>query len=116
LRKTVIENRKNQRFELRLPFEVVRSSKNSETLFGHTLNVSSSGVLFELEQALQPGEVIEYYLTLPTGQEPNEDVRLRCVGKVTRCQGNYAAATMERYEFSRGGRTTGDVAMAAAAS
>lgn len=110
------ENRKNQRFELKLPIEVVRSGKNGETLFGHTLNVSSSGVLFELEQALQLGEVIEYNVVLPTGQEPNEDVRLHCMGKVTRCQGNYAAATMERYEFSRGGRAASDVAMAAAAS
>lgn len=111
----MIENRKNQRFELRLPLEVVRSTKNGETLTGHTLNVSSSGVLFELGQALQQGEVIEYYLTLPTGQEPNEDVRLRCVGKVTRCQGNYAAVTMERYEFSRGGRVASEIAMVAVA-
>lgn len=63
--------------------------------------MSSNGVLFELEEPLAAGEIIEYYITLPTGNNPAEDVRLRCVGRVTRCHENFAAATMERYEFMR---------------
>ncbi len=95
------ENRKNQRFELRLPFEIIRSGHRFSFVQGQTLNMSSSGVLFELNQPLSVGEIIEYMITLPTGQSPDEDVRLRCMGKVVRSHENFAAATMERYEFVR---------------
>lgn len=95
------ENRKNQRFELRLPFEIIRSGHKNGLVHGHTLNMSSSGVLFESAQNLSVGEIIEYFITLPTGQNPDEDVRLRCMGKVIRSYDNFAAATMERYEFVR---------------
>ncbi|MFN9296574.1 MAG: PilZ domain-containing protein [Acidobacteriota bacterium] len=101
LRKTVTDNRKNQRFELRLPFEVIRSGQRSQPIAGYTLNMSSNGVLFELTQPIGLGEIIEYYITLPTGQDLEEDVRLRCMGKVVRNHENFAAATMERYEFMR---------------
>lgn len=97
----MIENRKNQRFELRLPFEVVRSGGRHGVVQGRTLNVSSSGVLFESAEMIPVGEVIEYFISLPTGHEPVDDVRLRCVGKVLRSHERYAAATMERYEFVR---------------
>ena len=63
--------------------------------------MSSSGVLFEVVEPIPVGEVIEYYIALPTGQDPSEDVRLRCVGKVLRSHNQFAAATMERYEFVR---------------
>ncbi len=112
----MIENRKNQRFELRLPFEVIRSGHRFNFLQGQTLNMSSSGVLFELDQPLAVGEIIEYMITLPTGQNPDEDVRLRCMGKVVRNFEKFTAATMERYEFVRTRPTSGDVAIAAAAA
>ena len=97
----MIENRKNQRFELRLPFELIRSGHRFNYVQGLTLNLSSSGVLFESSESMPVGEVIEYFITLPTGQTQEEDVRLRCMGKVTRSHDRFAAATMERYEFVR---------------
>jgi hypothetical protein len=112
----VIENRKNQRFELRLPFEVIRSGHRFSFVQGHTLNMSSSGVLFELNQPIPVGEIIEYSITLPTGQDPDEDVRLRCMGKVIRSHENFAAATMERYEFVRTKPTAGEAPLEAGAS
>lgn len=111
-----MENRKNQRFELRLPFEVIRSGHRSSSVFGHTLNMSSNGVLFEANQPIAAGEIIEYMITLPTGQNPDEDVRLRCMGKVIRSQDNFAAATMERYEFVRTRPSSGEMPFAAGAS
>lgn len=97
----MIDNRTNQRFDLRLPFELVRAGNRVSYAQGMTLNLSSSGVLFEADQTLAVGEIIEYLITLPTGQHPSEDVRLRCMGKVIRSHERYAAATMERYEFLR---------------
>lgn len=110
------ENRKNQRFDLRLPFEVIRNGQRFSFVQGHTLNMSSNGVLFELNQPLSVGEIIEYFITLPTGQNPDEDVRLRCMGKVVRSHENFAAATMERYEFVRTRPSSGEAPQAIAAS
>ncbi len=110
------ENRKNQRFELRLPFEIIRSGHRFSFVQGQTLNMSSSGVLFELNQPLSVGEIIEYMITLPTGQSPDEDVRLRCMGKVVRSHENFAAATMERYEFVRTRPSSSEVSASTASA
>lgn len=98
---TVNEHRKSQRFDLRLPLEVVRSGNQGISLIGQTLNLSSSGVLFETSEPLEIGEIIEYYITLPRAANNDPEVHLRCVGKVTRVAQRFAAATMERYEFVR---------------
>lgn len=95
------EQRKNQRFELKLPFEVVRSGAKTR-VSGETRNVSSCGVLFTADQPVQLGEPIEYVITFPKAAGSQAVVRLRCMGKVLR-EANTAAyaATLERYEFVR---------------
>ncbi|MCU1336029.1 MAG: type pilus assembly PilZ [Bryobacterales bacterium] len=97
----MIEQRKHQRFELRLPFEVVRNGSVLKVR-GETRNVSSAGVLFTSESQLPLGESIEYVITLPRTPGNRKEVRLRCVGKVLREDHQSAfAATLERYEFLR---------------
>jgi len=97
----MIEQRKHQRFELRLPFEVVRNG-SPLTVRGETRNVSSAGVLFTAEGELPLGESIEYLITLPRTPGARKDVRLRCVGKILREDAQSAfAASLERYEFLR---------------
>jgi len=96
----MIEQRKHQRFELRLPFEVVRNG-SSFSVRGETKNVSSAGVLFTAESQLPLGESIEYLITLPRTPGMRKDVRLRCVGKVLRETESVFAASLERYEFLR---------------
>jgi len=97
----VIEQRKNQRFELRLPFQIVSSSVNVKTS-GETKNMSSSGVLFTSAAPVPVGEPIEYVITFPKAPGTRSEVRLRCVGKVLREGPESAfAATLERYEFVR---------------
>ncbi|HYV63705.1 MAG TPA: PilZ domain-containing protein [Bryobacteraceae bacterium] len=96
-----MEQRKHQRFDLRLPFEVVTSGSRSKVR-GETRNVSSAGVLFTTESQLPLGESIEYLITLPRTPGTRKDVRLRCVGKVLREDSQSAfAASLERYEFLR---------------
>jgi hypothetical protein len=98
---TVIEQRKNQRFELKLPFELVRTGANPKTT-GETRNVSSSGVLFNSEIPVEVGEPIEYLITFPKAAGSRAEVRIRCVGKVIRNDPEASfAATLERYEFVR---------------
>jgi hypothetical protein len=98
----VIEQRRNQRFELKLPFEVIRAGANSKTT-GETRNVSSTGVLFTSLAPVPVGEPIEYFITLLRAPAWRTEVRLRCVGKVLRGERKAGfAATLERYEFVRG--------------
>jgi hypothetical protein len=98
----VTEQRKNQRFDLKLPFEIIQNGKGGK-MVGETKNVSSSGVLFTSEPAVSVGEPIEYLITFPKPAGSKTEVRLRCVGTVLRQdpESKYAA-TLERYEFVRG--------------
>ena len=78
---------------------------------GETRNMSSGGVLFTTDGAVDVGEAIEYMITLPTSSSASGLVRLKCMGKVTRfnskasrsstLQSHDVAATLERYEFVR---------------
>jgi hypothetical protein len=96
------EQRKNQRFDLKLPLELIRNGNNSR-MTGETKNVSSSGVLFTSNAAISIGEPIEYLITFPKPAGSRTEVRLRCVGKVLREDPESKfAATLERYEFVRG--------------
>jgi hypothetical protein len=97
----MIEQRKHQRFDLRLPFELL-SPGDRNPLKGETRNVSSSGVLFTSDRPLPLGEPVEYLITFPKAPSARVEIRLRCVGKVVReePQTGYAAS-LERYEFMR---------------
>ena len=98
---TVMEQRKNQRFDLRLPFEILDDATKTKTK-GETRNVSSSGVLFTAKAPVEIGASIEYMITLPKAPGTRSDVRLRCIGKVVRSEQSLRfAATLERYEFVR---------------
>lgn len=106
-----MDQRKNQRFQLRLPVELVRLGSQPINLTGETKNVSSSGVLFTCENHVNIGDPIEYMVTFPSSTHGTQ-VRLRCIGTVMRhetTEGEEAAArapfavaaTMDRYEFIR---------------
>lgn len=95
-----MEQRKNQRFDLRLPFEVIGAS--APVSKGETKNMSSCGVLFAADMPIAVGDPIEYLITLPKSKGARINVRLRCIGKVVRGdEGPEFAATLERYEFVR---------------
>jgi hypothetical protein len=103
---TVQEQRKSRRFDLRLPLELLRNGAKELLGSGETRNLSSSGVLFSTAARLEPGDVVEYLITLPTSPR-NLEVRLRCKGKVVRHvphteRAAEAAATLDRWEFVRG--------------
>lgn len=75
---------------------------------GETRNMSSSGVLFRTGAHLEPGDVVEYVITLHTSPR-NVEVRLKCKGKVVRRadgapaveEATETAATLEKWEFLR---------------
>ena len=98
-----MEQRKAQRFELKLPLELIRKGSQPLSEYGETRNLSSVGVLFAAGAALRIGEPVEYLITLPGTPNNGEKVRLHCLGKVVRFAPGEAgvAATLERYEFVR---------------
>lgn len=102
----MIEQRKNQRFDLKLPIEFLRPGATPKSAgdkaLGETKNVSSSGVLFSTPTPVEVGEPIEYLITFPKAPGSRAEVRIRCVGKVLRNEvAETFAATLERYEFIR---------------
>ena len=101
----VIEQRKSRRFDLRLPFELLRSGSTDIRRLFETKNVSSVGVLVECDADLVVGESIEYVITLPTARDADL-VSIRCLGKVMRVSGSDLAVTLERYEFVRKARAS----------
>lgn len=97
-----MEQRKAQRFELKLPLELIRKGTQKLSEYGETRNLSSVGVLFEAVSPLRIGEAVEYMITLPSTPNNGDKVRLHCLGKVVRCSPETGvAATLERYEFVR---------------
>jgi len=97
-----MEQRKARRFDLKLPFELIRSGSEPLSQHGETKILSSAGVLFQSEADLHIGEPVEYVITLPTSPGEGERVRLHCIGKVVRfARKAEVAATLERYEFVR---------------
>lgn len=89
------------RFPLALP--VVLSSGREE-LVAVTLNVSSSGVLFQLKKALRVGQEIQFSLRMPGSVLGTpQDVLVHCLGRVVRCSMSQkqflAAATIDEYRF-----------------
>jgi PilZ domain len=98
-----MEQRKSRRFDLRLPFELLRSGSRPLSERGETRNLSSVGVLFHSDASLRIGEPVEYMITLPSKPGPADaGVRIHCLGKVVRfTKSTEVAATLERYEFVR---------------
>lgn len=97
-----MEQRKAQRYDLRLPLELVRMGHIETDRQAMTRNLSSRGVLFQSHARLQLGEQIEYVITLPNSGDPQGTAHLHCLGRIVRSARNSEfAATLERYEFFR---------------
>jgi hypothetical protein len=96
-----MDHRRNQRFDLKLPFELMASEDRMGAV-GETMDVSSCGVRFAAPVPIEVGEPIEYYLKFPRMSGSRMDVRVHCLGKVVRMAGeSMFGATIERYDFVR---------------
>ncbi len=103
----MVEQRRSKRFDIKLPVKIVRNGVHTISAAGETRNLSSSGVLFITDTRVDPGEPIEYVISLGI----NGEVTLHCIGKVIRLEDGLVehhengavevAATLERYEFVR---------------
>ena len=95
----MLEQRRNQRFELQLPLRMVRNGAGTGSHTALTRNISSRGVLFASDFDVQIGAMIEYVVTIASVR--GVDVDVRCVGKILRLDQSSIAATLDRYQFIR---------------
>ena len=98
----MMEQRKKQRFELHLPYEIQRVPGKPPAT-GRIKNASSAGVLFACSTRFSLGEKIEYSLTLPRAEWGGADVRVRCAGTIIRVDAasDEFVASVDNYEFVR---------------
>ena len=90
------------RFPLSLP--VVLATSLGE-LSAVSLNVSASGILFELDRELAVGQDVRFSLRMPCAVLGTmHDVLVHCAGRVVRCSlsptQHLAAATIDDYQFA----------------
>ena len=101
------ERRRAPRFELHLPV-TIRWKDGSETREAISIckDVSSNGIYFDLRGGIQEGTPVEVEMTLPNQITLAGPVRVRCFGRIQRCEitGETAglAAAIEKYEFLPG--------------
>jgi hypothetical protein len=108
LRFRVCTNGRNAQVEMAASFGVredLKSLANAATLEGEALNISERGVYFTSREALQVGEALDMFFTLPrelTGRQPEQ---VRCSARVVHIDGDTGpqglrgfGATVERFE------------------
>jgi hypothetical protein len=98
------EKRAIRRFALELPVTVTAASGEELKAKAMTKDVSSHGICFYCDAAMEQDSEIEFTVTLPTEVTMTEPINVRCHGKVVRVKQNegqsfQVAAAIERYEF-----------------
>jgi hypothetical protein len=95
------ERRGSDRFpiEQELRYKVVSKRSGNESGAGHTLNMSSGGVLFTTQHMLIPGKKIELAISWPAQLDNHCALKLMARGRVVRADSGSAAVEIQQYEF-----------------
>jgi c-di-GMP-binding flagellar brake protein YcgR len=106
------ERRKTRRYDLSLPVIIrVPTQRAIDAQRGKTLDVSTRGLYFVIDQDLQAGSDLDITLTLPSEITQGAEVMVRAAGKVLRVEKRIedgdtrlgVAAMIERYDIIRDG-------------
>jgi len=99
------ERRRMSRLPLKVPI-LLRWRSGSEMREARTMSedVSSRGVYFSLPEGIKDGTTIEVEMTLPSQVALSGPSRVRCVGRVQRCEQKEGAkagmaVSINKYEF-----------------
>ena len=101
------EKRGARRFALHVPVSVHRNTATTDVHneAAQLRDVSSRGICFYLESAIEQGAPIGFTLTLPPEITLTESIRVQCQGRVVRVEDGASdgkltvAAVIEAYEF-----------------
>jgi hypothetical protein len=80
---------------------------------GETLNISSSGTLFTIDQDLAPGTKVELSISWPMKLNDAVSMNLVAGATIVRVEGRKAAARFETHEFKLAGTKRKEAAGAA---
>lgn len=94
--------RSGQRFSLNADLRYKLVAKPQKAGRGHTVNLSRNGVLFESEEALAPGALIELSIAWPVMLNQETSLLLWASGRIVRVLGNRVAVKFSRHEFRTG--------------
>ncbi len=76
-----------------------------------TLNISSKGLLFATDEALQPGQLLQVSVDWPARLENQVPLKLVAEGRIVRNLNGQAAMRIDKYEFrTRRAKTPADSA------
>lgn len=95
------ERRNNARFPCRLAvsYQALEHPFLSGVATSETLNISSKGLLFSTEEALQPGQLLQVSVDWPARLENQVPLKLVAEGRIVRNLNGQAAMRIDKYEF-----------------
>jgi hypothetical protein len=85
--------------QMNLRYSLFRRNRVLKTGAGTTVNISSSGILFEAEESLPPGDVVHLAIGWPATIDDRAGLVLKIIGRTIRGQGKCTAAVIVRHEF-----------------
>jgi hypothetical protein len=100
------ERRARPRYALRFPLHYRVLDEEGAAGSGTTLNLSSSGVAFDVVEALQLGAHVELAIQWPVALNGRIPLKLMVEGHVAWNEGGLAAVRMSRCEFRTQGKTS----------
>jgi hypothetical protein len=101
----VVESDPRGRAKVRYPirmnlrYSLFRRNRVLKTGRGTTINISSSGILFEAEESLPPGYIVHLAVGWPGTIDERAGLVLHMTARTVRGQGNSTAAVIVRHEF-----------------
>ena len=95
------DRRMNARFPCRLAvsYQALEHPFLSGVATSETLNISSKGLLFSTEEALQPGQRLQVSVDWPARLENQVPLKLVAEGRIVRNLNGQAAMRIDKYEF-----------------
>jgi hypothetical protein len=110
--------RLDRRYQLNLDlkWKLIRRRRMLDTGAGHTVDVSSGGILFDAGRHLPEGLNVELSIAWPVLLRNVAPMQLVAVGKVVRCEGRMVAIRTTQYEFRTAGTSGEQRTMVASAT
>jgi hypothetical protein len=95
------DRRNNARFPCRLAvsYQALEHPFLSGEAASETLNISSKGLLFATDEALQPGQLLQVSVDWPARLENQVPLKLVAEGRIVRNVNGQAAMRIDKYEF-----------------
>jgi DNA-binding NarL/FixJ family response regulator len=95
------DRRTNARFPCRLAvsYQALEHPFLSGVATSETLNISSKGLLFSTDEALQPGQLLQVSVNWPARLENQVPLKLVAEGRIVRNVNGLVAMRIDKYEF-----------------